>query len=65
MIVESCVPFFSSKKPSQLLKSAHLPMAMSKLTIKQNGHSSINENRTDDDYGGGGIEADNHSPIPS
>lgn len=64
MIVESCVPLSSSKKYSQLFKSTYLPKAMSKLTIKQNGHSSINENRTDDDYGGGG-EADNHSPIPS
>lgn len=31
-------------------------MAVNKLTIKQNGHGSSNENRTDDDYGGGGNE---------
>ncbi len=38
-------------------------MAMSKSTIKQNGHSSTNENRTDDDYGGGG--KDTNSQISS
>jgi hypothetical protein len=37
--------------------------AMSKSTIKQNGHSSTNENRTDDDYGGGG--KDTNSQISS
>lgn len=61
MIVESCVPHSSSKKHSQPFKSTSNSIAMSKLTLKQNGHSSINENRTDDDYGGGGI--DNHSSI--
>jgi hypothetical protein len=29
-------------------------MAMNKPSIKQNGHLNTNENRTDDDYGGGG-----------
>ncbi|CAF0751105.1 unnamed protein product [Adineta ricciae] len=46
MIVESC----------ESLKTKQFHMAMNKSTIKQNGHSSMNENRTDDDYGGGGSE---------
>ena len=46
MIVESC----------ESLKAKQFHMAMNKSTIKQNGHSSMNENRTDDDYGGGGSE---------
>ena len=45
-------------EPTNLTKkSCHqYKMPMSKLTLKQNGHSSINENRADDDYGGGGHE---------
>lgn len=36
-------------------KSCHQhKMPISKLTLKSNGHSSSNENRADDDYGGGG-----------
>jgi hypothetical protein len=50
MIVES----YKSNNHCQELKPKRFHMAMSKLTIKQNGHSSTNENRTDDDYGGGG-----------
>lgn len=46
MIVDSC----------ESLKATQFQMAMNKSTIKQNGHSSMNENRTDDDYGGGGSE---------
>jgi len=46
MIVESCLIHYSDK----------YYMAVNKLTIKQNGHGSSNENRTDDDYGGGGNE---------
>jgi hypothetical protein len=60
MIVESYV---LSNKHSQKFKPKQIHMAMSKLTLKQNGHSSTNENRTDDDYGGGGNE--NHSQISS
>ncbi|CAF3860279.1 unnamed protein product [Adineta steineri] len=63
MIVESYVcPTFSNNHCKQL-KTQEYYMAMSKSTIKQNGHSSTNENRTDDDYGGGG--KDNHLQIPS
>jgi hypothetical protein len=52
MIVES----YKSNNHCQELKPKRFHMAMSKLTIKQNGHSSTNENRTDHDYGGGGNE---------
>lgn len=34
-------------------------MAVNKTSIKHNGHSSTNENRADDDYGGGGNENGN------
>ena len=61
MIVESYVPL--SNNHSQPLKRKGIQMAMSKLTLKQNGHTDTNENRTDDDYGGGGEEK--HSQIPS
>jgi hypothetical protein len=59
MIVESYVQPSLSNNHSQKFKPKRIQMAMSKLTLKQNGHSSTNENRTDDDYGGGGNE--NHS----
>lgn len=62
MIVESNV--YSNNHPKKL-KIKQYSMAMSKLTIKQNGHSSTNENRTDDDYGGGGNDDNNNSQISS
>ena len=54
MIIESYVNPSLSNNHCQQLKSKQIQMAMSKLTVKQNGHSNTNENRTDDDYGGGG-----------
>jgi hypothetical protein len=56
MIAERFVHPLLPNNHCQQLKTNRLHMAMSKLTIKQNGHSSTNENRTDDDYGGGGNE---------
>jgi hypothetical protein len=64
MIVESNAHPTLSNNHCQQLKTKRFHMAMSKLTIKQNGHSSTNENRTDDDYGGGGNE-NNNSQISS
>ena len=56
MIVESSSYSALSNKLSQSLATNRWHMAMSKLTLKQNGHSKTNENRADDDYGGGGGE---------
>jgi hypothetical protein len=61
MIVESNVHPLLSNNHCQQLKPKRLYMAMSKLTLKQNGHSSTNENRTDDDYGGGGENGNNNN----
>jgi hypothetical protein len=63
MVVESYVYPSLSNNHCQQLKTKRIHMAMSKLTVKQNGHSNTNENRTDDDYGGGG--KDNNSSISS
>ena len=63
MIIESYEHPSLASNRSQPLKRQGIQMAMSKLTLKQNGHSSTNENRTDDDYGGGGEEK--HPQIPS
>ncbi len=52
MIIESCSSI-SSLSNNQYLKNQFY-MAMNKPSIKQNGHLNTNENRTDDDYGGGG-----------
>jgi hypothetical protein len=56
MIVESTSYSSSLSNTSSLtpLKLNRFNTAMSKLTLKQNGHTKINENSTDDDYGGGG-----------
>ncbi|CAF2873348.1 unnamed protein product [Rotaria sp. Silwood2] len=60
MIVEPCSCPSSStsllstnQRPQKYLKN-HFHMATNKPSIKQNNHLSTNENRTDDDYGGGG-----------
>jgi hypothetical protein len=63
MVGESYVCSSLSNNHCQKLKTKQFHMAMSKSTIKQNGHSSTNENRTDDDYGGGG--KDTNSQISS
>ena len=63
MIVESYVHPSSTSNHCQQVKNKRFHMAMSKLTVKQNGHSNTNENRADDDYGGGGN--DNNSQITS
>ncbi|CAF1099249.1 unnamed protein product [Rotaria magnacalcarata] len=58
MIVEpgSCPPtsLLSTNHRQQKPLINRFHMAMSKPSIKQNGHLSKNENRTDDEYGGGG-----------
>jgi hypothetical protein len=59
MIVESCVCPSTSLLSNNYRQEKYY-MAMNKPSIKQNGHSNTNENRTDDDYGGGG-----NSEIPS
>jgi hypothetical protein len=53
MIIESsvCLSVSNNNNHHQQIQ---FNMAMSKPSIKQNGHLSTNENRTDDDYGGGG-----------
>lgn len=56
MIVESTSYSSLSKISWPQLKTNRRNMAMNKLsTHKYNGHSKINENSTDDDYGGGGV----------
>ncbi|CAF5035137.1 unnamed protein product, partial [Rotaria socialis] len=54
MIVESYAFQSLSNNHSQPLAIKQIEMAMNKLTVKQNGQSKTDENRTDDDYGGGG-----------
>lgn len=49
MMVESY-----SNNHCQQIKTKNIHMAVNKLNIKQNVYPSTNENRTDDDYGGGG-----------
>lgn len=56
MIVESCACQSLTNNYTEPLKTKEIHMAMNKLTIKPNGYSSTNENRTDDDYGGGGTK---------
>ena len=58
MIADSCVCSPLSDNCCQQSKTKRFRMAMSKSTIKQNGQSSTNENRTDGDYGGGGKDND-------
>ncbi|CAF4603568.1 unnamed protein product, partial [Rotaria sp. Silwood1] len=53
MIVESYTDQSLSNNNYQQFKVKQIHMAMNKLTIKQNGHSNMNETRTDDDYGSG------------
>jgi hypothetical protein len=56
MIVEPCscpTSLSLSKNPRQ---QKYFHMHMNKPNGKQNNHMSTNENRTDDDYGGGGNE---------
>ncbi|CAM4862626.1 unnamed protein product [Rotaria socialis] len=63
MIVESYAFQLLSNNHSQLLTIKPIEMAMNKLTVKQNGQSKTDENRTDDDYGGGGSKT--NLPISS
>ncbi|CAF5172247.1 unnamed protein product, partial [Rotaria magnacalcarata] len=63
MIVESYVFQSLTNNHSQPLQIKQIEMAMNKLTVKQNGQSKMDENRTDDDYGGGGIKT--NLPISS
>jgi hypothetical protein len=46
-------PTTSNYREEKYFKNRFL-MAMNKPSIKQNNHLNTNENRTDDDYGGGG-----------
>ncbi|CAF1297607.1 unnamed protein product [Rotaria sordida] len=56
MIVEPCssTSLLSNNHRTQKYLKNRFHMSMNKPSIKQNNHLSTNENRTDDDYGGGG-----------
>lgn len=66
MIVEPCScpsnSLLSTNHRQQKYLTDHFQTAMNKPSIKQIGHLSTNENRADDDYGGGGNENSENCP---
>ena len=65
MTVESYACQTLSNNYCRQFKTKRFHMAMSRTTIKQNGHSNINENRTDDDYDGSGKNNNNNIQMSS
>ena len=56
MIVETCSNPPVSSMTNNSRQKKYFPMQINKSMTKQNNHPSTNQNRTDDDYGGGGNE---------